>query len=334
MKKTQSWWRTIQIILGIIITILALYFALKDVNLAEVWRVVRSANIWYLVIAVFGLITQSLLKTTRWKIILHNPDSNVAWKDIFSALMVGQLLNYVFPARAGDVSRGFIVGSNGVGKSYAYGTIFFEKVIDLIIYVFYIGVLFVSMPLPDWMSRPIIITIAVTITLVIMVFLFSDNRGRLVNLLEKLTFWLPEKLHTWGFDKIRSAVTSFNVVQDKKRMFQILILGLLIWGLTIPIHQSTLIALGLDLPFTAGLLVWIVLQIGISLPGTPGRFGVFEYACMIALGIFGVSESQGLGFGFLLHGIVLFVTIILGLLGFLYLSAIKQSKSSTSDVIN
>jgi uncharacterized protein (TIRG00374 family) len=324
----------LQVILGIVITILAFYFALRDVDILEVWEVVRSANLWFVLLALVGLVIQNILKSTRWRIILQNPEINPNWSTVFSALMVGQLLNYIFPARAGDISRGYIVGNDGAGKSYTYGTIVFEKVIDLTIYVFYFGVLFISMPLPGWMSRPITVTLAVTIVLIALTFLFSDNRGRLVNLLERLTRWLPERIHEWGFKQVRSAVVSFNIIQDRKRMFQILILGLVIWGLTIPIHQFTLLAIDLDLPWTAGLLVWIVLQVGISLPATPGRFGVFEYACMIALGVFGVSELAGVSFGFLLHGIVLFSTLILGLVGFLYLSAVKQSKASTGDMVN
>lgn len=334
MNNKRSKWRPVQIILGIVITLATLYFALKGVNLSEVWRVVRSANLWFVILAILGIFVQNILKTIRWKIILHNPNEHANWWMIFSALMVGQLLNFVIPARAGDISRGYLVGSDGLGKSYTYGTIVFEKIVDLLIYVFYVGILLISMPLPGWISQSFTITGTVTIVLVVITVLFSDHQGRLINFIEKLTRWVPERIHTWVFDKIRAVAASFNVVQDRKRLFQVMLLGLVIWGLTVPIHQLTLMALDLDLPLTASLMVWIVLQVGISLPAAPGRFGVFEYSCMLALSLFGVSEVQGVGFGFLLHGVVLAATIILGLSGFIYLNAINQTKSQARDLVN
>ena len=62
----------------------------------------------------------------------------------------------------------------------------------------------------------------------------------------------------------------------------------------------------------ARLLVLIALQAGISLPSIPGRFGIFEYICVLALGSFGVAQPLALSYGLLLHFVVLVPTTVLG----------------------
>jgi uncharacterized membrane protein YbhN (UPF0104 family) len=63
----------------------------------------------------------------------------------------------------------------------------------------------------------------------------------------------------------------------------------------------------------------VILQIGISLPSTPGSLGVFEYGCILALSLFSVGRADALGFGFVLHAVVFLPVIVFGFLAFLYL---------------
>jgi uncharacterized membrane protein YbhN (UPF0104 family) len=63
----------------------------------------------------------------------------------------------------------------------------------------------------------------------------------------------------------------------------------------------------------------MVLMAGISLPSAPGRIGIFEYSCILALSIFGIRQAQALSYGILLHAVVLLPTTLLGLLAFLRL---------------
>jgi uncharacterized membrane protein YbhN (UPF0104 family) len=64
---------------------------------------------------------------------------------------------------------------------------------------------------------------------------------------------------------------------------------------------------------TASLLILIALQAGISIPSVPGRIGIFEYICVLALAVFGVGQSTAFGYGVVLHGLVLLTPILAGL---------------------
>ncbi len=53
------------------------------------------------------------------------------------------------------------------------------------------------------------------------------------------------------------------------------------------------------------LCVLAVLQGGVAVPSTPGKIGVFHYLCILALSIFGVPAAVGLGYGLILHVLVI-----------------------------
>jgi len=56
----------------------------------------------------------------------------------------------------------------------------------------------------------------------------------------------------------------------------------------------------------------LVLQAVVSLPGVPGRVGVFQYACILALGLFGVDETAAFSYGVLLQTVAVLPLMIGG----------------------
>ena len=87
----------------------------------------------------------------------------------------------------------------------------------------------------------------------------------------------------------------------------------MIWLAALATNQLILLALDLRLPWTASLMVLVVLQVGITLPSVPGRIGVFEYLCILSLAVFGVAQAPALTYGILLHVVVLVPTTLAGL---------------------
>jgi len=71
--------------------------------------------------------------------------------------------------------------------------------------------------------------------------------------------------------------------------------------------------------FVAACLVLVALTIGISVPSTPGRIGVFQYICVLALAVFGVPQAVAFAYGVLLHGIVFLPTTLVGLISLVVL---------------
>jgi uncharacterized membrane protein YbhN (UPF0104 family) len=72
-------------------------------------------------------------------------------------------------------------------------------------------------------------------------------------------------------------------------------------------------AFGLPLSLGIALILLAVLQLGVAVPSVPGRIGVFEGLCLVTLALFGVEANLALGYGIVLHAVVLLPPVALGL---------------------
>jgi uncharacterized membrane protein YbhN (UPF0104 family) len=115
------------------------------------------------------------------------------------------------------------------------------------------------------------------------------------------------------YHPIHSVLSSLGILQDHRGLFGLSFWSVVIWGTAVLTNHLTLLAFGINLPLTASLLILISLQVGITLPSAPGRVGIFEYICVLALSLFGVERHIALGYGFLLHGIVFLPTTLISL---------------------
>ena len=64
------------------------------------------------------------------------------------------------------------------------------------------------------------------------------------------------------------------------------------------------------------MLVLVILQVGIAIPSVPGRLGIYEYLCILALSVLNVDQATALTYGILLHSLVMLPTILFGMLFF------------------
>jgi hypothetical protein len=75
---------------------------------------------------------------------------------------------------------------------------------------------------------------------------------------------------------------------------------------------TALWSVGLDLPISAPLLLWVALAAGTSLPSTPGYIGVYQIAAVWGLSIYNVPSHQAVAVAFVLQAVLLCVTLIGG----------------------
>jgi uncharacterized membrane protein YbhN (UPF0104 family) len=53
-----------------------------------------------------------------------------------------------------------------------------------------------------------------------------------------------------------------------------------------------------DLSFWAAAAVYIVLRLGTVIPNAPGNAGLYQFFCVLGLGLFNVPKSTAVGFSF------------------------------------
>ena len=102
--------------------------------------------------------------------------------------------------------------------------------------------------------------------------------------------------------------------------------SVLVWALAALTNCVTFLALGIDVPFLAALLLLAALHLGVAVPSSPGRVGVFHYICILSLSLFSVDRSVALSYGLVLHLVVFVPMMSLGT-WFLWKENYELSKS-------
>ena len=144
MKKARFW-------IGILISIVALAFAFRQVDFGEVWAALAGVNYWLLALSLVPLALFLLLRAFRWRLLFY-PQQGLRLCNLFAVINIGYLLSNIFPARLGDVARAYLIGdTEEVSRASAFSTVVAERVLDALCAV---GGFFSSCPLPPcppWM---------------------------------------------------------------------------------------------------------------------------------------------------------------------------------------
>jgi uncharacterized protein (TIRG00374 family) len=196
------------------------------------------------------------------------------------------------------------------------GTILVEKVIDSISYAFLFLFLLLLIPLPDWVGQSAAFFVGVTLLISIGVIFLSYRRTALSKIIRIFAPYLPAGWQERVLLRIDSGLTSLDIIQDRSALAKLGLCTVFVWGTAILNNHLILQAVSIDLSWMASLLILVVLQVGISIPSVPGKIGIFEYTCILALSVFGIEQTVALGYGLVLHALVFIPTTLSGLIIF------------------
>lgn len=289
---------------GLLLALIALWLAIRTVDLAQVFAALQAANWLWVSAALLSVSVNVAAKVARWRVLLGQAGLRTRWRDLLAALLVGQTLNWMLPGRAGDLSRAYTIGRLGAGGTFTLGTVALEKVFDTVAYALLFLFLLIVLPLPNWIADSGLTFGLLSVLMVGGVLLVAFFPAAIANLLSRLTLWLPEKIHIGFLQRLRAGFQSLAVIRQRVALIQIAVWTVIAWATALLNNWLTLRALNLPPSWIAALSVLIVLQAGISLPSSPGRIGVFQYLCILALSWFNISQTDGLTYGILLQAIV------------------------------
>jgi hypothetical protein len=320
----------VRVAAGLVISALALTIMVRTVDLAQVWSSLSDLNFLWAGLVIVCVLSNQVAKTLRWRVLIGPPGASIPNITLFKAMLSGQLLNLVFPARIGDLTRAYEIGGLGPGRAYVLGTVVIEKILDFLIYLSLFVVLLVLIPLPEWLNQPVVsivfIVFCMTVALVIILFR-RDWILKLVSWMEQFT---PLSLRHYTIRPLRSGLASLDILKNRNSMLRVGAWSGIIWVTALSNNYLTLRAVGIELPLEASLFLLIALLAGVSVPAAPGSIGVFELICVLTLGTYGVSPSQALSYGLVLHILVVMPVLILGLISMWSLGLSREKITQVS----
>ncbi|MBE0410836.1 MAG: flippase-like domain-containing protein [Anaerolineales bacterium] len=313
----------IRLVLGILITILALYLGLRTTSIGEITAAFSNTNFVFVFLALLSVAVNTLGKMIRWKILMSSRGRSISMGKILASLLVGQMLNTLSFARIGDVSRIYIIGSMGIGKVFTLSTLLVEKLLDTLAYTFLFLVLLLLVRLPDWITQSGYTFLIIGCLLTIILLIAAFRAKWILTVIKALLLLFPEKFQLYFLPRVQTALEGLELLKNIREIWLSSFWSAIIWSAAIITNHLALIAMDIYLPITASIFLLLGLQAGISIPSTPGRIGVFQYICVLVLVFFGISQANAFSYGILLHVLVLFPTTLSGLIIFWILGRSK-----------
>ena len=136
MKRWKFW-------LGLAISVVFMYFALKNLKLDEFWQAMKTANYWWILPGIAVYFIAVWVRAWRWHYLLR-PIKKIPTRVMFPVTCIGYMGNNIYPARAGEVLRAVVLKRReGVPVSASLATIIVERIFDGVVMLAFV---FVNLP--------------------------------------------------------------------------------------------------------------------------------------------------------------------------------------------
>jgi len=294
--------RYITLLVGLAVSAITLWYALKGVDLAHMVTLLRQVEPRWLVALLLAYSLQFILKAHRWRLILL-PLQKIPVRRLWPPLIIGFFINNILPARLGEFVRVY-AGSRYLRLpiSPLLASLVLERLLDLLAVVMILGLaLSLGGVLPPLVVQAGYLILGLAITGVLFVYLLASRTDALLGLLRRPLRVLPESLREQLHQQLQLGAAGLHAVTRPRLLAGLLLSSLLQWLLAGLAMWCAFYSLAMELPLSAALVTLGVTVFAVSLPSSPGFFGPVQLAFVLALRPYGVDEASAVAASIVFH---------------------------------
>jgi len=318
MKKWQFW-------LGVLISILFIWLALRGLRLEEFWESVKQASYVWLLPGVAVYFVGVWVRAWRWHYLL-GPIKKIPTKTMFPITTIGYMGNNIYPARAGEVLRAVILKRReGVPVSASLATIIVERIFDGVVMLAFV---FVNLPelarLTDAsgfvgnIQQVAVIGTGVflgALAVFLLAAMFPQVTARAG--LWGIEHFTPKRLHTKIIGIMNKFLDGLASLRSPFNVLMVFFTSVIIWLLETGKYWFVMHAFPFEVSFFALMLMNGIVNLATTIPSAPGYIGTFDAPGIAVLVSYGVDQATAAGYTLVLH-VALWLPITL--LGAYYLA--------------
>jgi uncharacterized protein (TIRG00374 family) len=300
LKRWQFW-------LGVAISAVLIGWTLRGFKLADAWEAIQHANYLWIIPGVlvyfFGAVWA---RTWRWHYLLR-PLKRVPLGKLFPIVVIGYMGNNVYPARAGEFIRAYVLKRNeNVSASASFATIVVERIFDgIMMLIFVLVTLPLAPTLPDWL-RQVVVLGSVAFFGALLVFLaLASAPKRFAAVYNWVTVrFVPARLRSGVVGILDRFVEGLACLRSPFDLLMIFVTSLVIWLTETVKYWFVMHAFpghGFPVSFFALMLMNGVVNLATTIPSAPGYVGTFDTPGIEILKVFGVEAATAAGYTIVLH---------------------------------
>jgi uncharacterized protein (TIRG00374 family) len=313
VKRWQFW-------LGAVISAVLLWWALRNLQIEDVWLALQGAEYWWLLPGVAVYMLGVWARTWRWHYLLR-PLKRVSIRTMFPIVAIGYMGNNIYPARAGELLRAYVLRKReGVPISASFATIIIERAFDGIVML-----AFVFLNLPELASltgesgfigdiRSLALVGAGVFFLAVLVFLlmaiFPQQSINIVNRI--INRFIPHRFRGTLHSLVERFHAGLASLRSPKDVLMVLVTSVIIWLFETWKYWFVMHAFSFSVSFFALMLMNGIVNLATTIPSAPGYIGTFDAPGIKVLEAYGVPGAVAAGYTLVLHAALWFPITLLG----------------------
>ncbi|MFN8378487.1 MAG: lysylphosphatidylglycerol synthase transmembrane domain-containing protein [Anaerolineae bacterium] len=305
------------VLIGLAISAVFLYFAFRKLHLQEALDILKAANLPLILFAAGWYFMAVLFISKRWQFLLRGI-KRVRLPELFRLTCIGYMGNNVYPLRAGEILRIYLLQRNDQ-IPFAQGTVitFAERTFDGLVMLTFVVVSLALLQLPNESIRAVATVAAPLFLIALLVFLALAARPNWFRAIaHKVSGWLPGPLREVTLHLTDQILSSLQGLRTPALLAGTVAFSYLSWATEASVYWLVAMAMGIDTGYVSMLLVVGVVNLAGLIPASPGQLGVFEFFVTLVLSALGVADSLALAFALVVH-VVIWLPVTLA--GFVFL---------------
>ena len=299
MLKSWKFW------LGLLVSAAFLMWAFQGLEWSNFFEEVQNGNYWWLIPSVITYFMAVWVRTWRWDYMLR-PLKHIPVKDLFPVVVIGYMGNNIYPLRAGELLRSYVLWRReSIPVSASLATVIVERVFDGLVMLMFVFIGLPFVPFPD-QYRFIVVAASVAFFGALLLFFAL---AAMPQRSEEIVAWgtglfLPDRfqapiLSFWS--KFLDGLASLRHFRNVLMMF---LTSVVIWLFETVKYWFVMQAFDFGdvvVPFFGLMLMNGVVNLATTLPTAPGYVGTFDGPGIAVLVSYGVVQSVATAYTLVLH---------------------------------
>jgi uncharacterized protein (TIRG00374 family) len=301
------------IILALFFGILILAFLFTLTGFSTIFALLEKVSWFWILFSCMAVLFSFVMRTWRWSVLLRSAGYVYPRDILFKCLMFSWFLNYLIPARLGDIARAVALKTTSDAPfGMTLSTIVIERIFDLVTLALFLGVasLFFYQSSFVYIEIGAFAIIAAMFCALVIIYRYDEIIirvfGHRIPSLRQSLVLLKEGLT--------------NIVKNPVAMMLCFFLSVPVWLFEIASIFFAARSIGIDLSFVYATIAGVVAFIAQALPLTPAGLGIHEASITGVLMLFSIPSATGMSIALVDHFARGFVIYVLGLIATVHIA--------------
>jgi len=314
VKRWQFW-------IGVLISILFLWWALRGLKLEDLLAVLPKVNFWWLLPGIAVYFMGVWARAWRWHYLLR-PLKKIPTLTMFPIVAIGYAGNNIFPARAGELLRAVVLKRRqGVPISASLATIIVERVFDGVVMLAFV---FINLRKLAGLTSDSgfvgsIQSVALWGTVAFMgalgIFLLAAMFPlRTETILKRLiNRFVPGSMRNKLLGFVQRFLGGLESLRSPRDVLMVFLTSVVIWLFETGKYWFVMLAFPFRVDFFTLMLMNGIVNLATTIPSAPGYVGTFDAPGIAVLQAYGVDKAVAAGYTLVLHAALWLPITVLGL---------------------